>query len=34
MLAEIHEYISEKSQMAADKYVDGIYYSAEYRTKK
>lgn len=29
MLAEIHEYIAEKSQMAADKYVDGIYGSVK-----
>jgi len=25
MLAEIHEYISEKSEQAADNYVEGIY---------
>ena len=25
MLAEIHEYISEKSEKSADKYIDGIY---------
>ncbi len=27
MLAELHEYISEKSEKQADKYIDGIYES-------
>ncbi len=29
MLAEIHEYISEKSEISADKYIDGIYKSVK-----
>jgi len=29
MLAEIHEYISEKSEQAADNYVEGIYDSTK-----
>ena len=29
MLAEIHEYISEKSEVNADNYIDGIYASIE-----
>ena len=29
MLAEIHEYISEKSEQAADDYIDGIYNSTK-----
>ena len=29
MLAELHEYISEKSDQAADKYIDGIYQSVK-----
>ncbi len=27
MLAEVHEYISEKSEQAADDYIDGVYES-------
>ena len=29
MLAELHEYISEKSEKSADKYIDGIYESVK-----
>ncbi len=29
MLAEIHEYIGEKSEISADNYIDGIYNSVK-----
>ena len=29
MLAEVHEYISERSDQAADEYIDGIYDSTK-----
>ena len=29
MLAEVHEYISEKSEKSADNYIDGIYESTK-----